>query len=78
MTLLVGPDVSAYLVRHGRSWASAHSVPGLAFWQAMAKSAGLRLATAAGVLSKEQANSRLTQRVLDVRSKDVLEADLPF
>lgn len=78
LTLLVGPDVDCYMVRHGRSWTSARTVPALAFWQAMAKGASLRLVTAIGWLSKEQASSRLARRVLDMRSNDALGTDLPF
>lgn len=76
--LLTGREVNAYLVRDQQGWASPLSASWPAFGQAMAKSAWLRLASATGLLSKEQAASRLTQRLLDASSDEALEADLPF
>lgn len=76
--LLVGREVNAYLVRERQGWASPLCARWPAFCQAMAKSAWLRLASATGLLSKERAASRLAQHLLDARSREGLEADLPF
>lgn len=77
--LLVGSDISGYMVRDKNGWTSALYVRCSTLCRAVAKSAILRLAAATGLVSKEKAVTKLAQQLLDTNSAEALELeDLPF
>lgn len=76
--LLVGPDVGSYVVRDQGAWMSPLAVPWPALARAMMTSTSLRAATRLRLLSHEQAEWKMSQRLLDTRRVSALEPDLPF